>query len=186
MKNEYIFKSERLGFRNWKEADLKEFAQLNADSEVMQHFPKPLTEKETAEFIQRLQRHYEKNGYNYFATEILESGELIGFIGLAFQEYKTDFTPAVDIGWRLKRSAWGKGFATEGAKKCLEFAFNELNLDKVISTCTVKNAKSEKVMNKIGMEKVREFKHPNLKDYPEYEDCVCYEINRNMWQQLIG
>lgn len=151
MEKEYIFKSERLGFRNWTENDLAEFAKINADLEVMEHFPKPLTEKETAEFIDRLKNHYVKHGYNYFATEILESGELIGFIGLALQEYKTDFTPAVDIGWRLKKSAWGKGFATEGAKKCLEFAFNELNLDKIISTCTEKNTKSESVMKKIGM-----------------------------------
>ncbi len=182
LKEKYIFKSERLGFRDWSETDLTEFAKINADLEVMEHFPKPLTEKETAEFIDRLKKHYTKNGFNYFATEILESGELIGFIGLAFQDYKTDFTPAVDIGWRLKKSAWGKGYATEGAKKCLEFAFIELNLDKIISTCTEKNSKSENVMKKIGMKKIGEFKHPKLKEYPEYEKCICYEINKNVWQ----
>lgn len=182
MKKEYIFKSERLGFRNWNENDLTEFAKINADLEVMEHFPKPLTEKETREFIQRLKTHYKKNGHNYFATEILDSGELIGFIGLAFQDYKTDFTPAVDIGWRLKKTAWGKGFATEGAKKCLEFAFTKLNLDNVISTCTVKNYKSENVMKKIGMKKIGEFNHPKLKEYPKYEKCVCYGVNKNLWQ----
>lgn len=180
----YIFKSERLGFRNLTESDLTEFAKINADLEVMEHFPKPLTEKETADLIHRLKNHYEKNGYNYFATEILESGEFIGFIGLAFQDYKTDFTPAVDIGWRLKKSAWGKGFATEGAKKCLEFAFNVLNLDKIISTCTEKNAKSENVMKKIGMKKIGAFNHPKLKEYPEYEKCICYEINKNEWRAI--
>ena len=185
MKKEYILKSERLGFRNWTETDLTEFAKINADLEVMEYFPKPLTEKETAEFIDRLKKHYTKNGFNYFATEILDSGELIGFIGLAFQDYKTDFTPAVDIGWRLKKSAWGKGFATEGAKKCLEFAFNELNLEKIISTCTEKNSKSENVMKKIGMVKIGEFNHPKLKEYPEYEKCICYGINKNEWQQRI-
>lgn len=183
MKKEYIFKSKRLGFRNWNENDLTELSKINANLEVMEHFPKPLTDKETTKFIQRLKNHYEKNGYTYFATEILESGELIGFIGLAFQDYKTDFTPAVDIGWRLKKSAWGKGFATEGAKKCIEFAFNELNLNNVISTCTKKNYKSESVMKKIGMEKMGEFNHPKLKEYPEYENCVCYRINKNVWEQ---
>jgi RimJ/RimL family protein N-acetyltransferase len=179
LKKEYLFKSERLGFRNWTKNDLTEFAKINADLEVMEHFPKPLTEKETAEFIDRLKTHYLKNGYNYFATETLHSGELIGFIGLAFQDYKTDFTPATDIGWRLKKSAWGKGFATEGAKKCLEFGFNKLNLDKIISICTEKNSKSEHVMRKIGMEKIGEFNHPKLKEYPEYEKCICYVINKN-------
>jgi len=184
LKKEYIFTSERLGFRNWTESDLTEFAKINADLKVMEHFPKPLTETETAEFIQRLKKHYEKNGFNYFATEILESKEFIGFIGLAFQDYKTDFTPAVDIGWRLKRSAWGKGFATEGAKKCLDFAFNNLNLNKIIATCTKKNSKSENVMKKIGMKKIGEFNHPKLKEYPEYETCICYEINKKDWRQI--
>jgi len=185
LKKEYIFKSKRLGFRNWKETDLTEFAKINADLEVMEHFPKPLTEKETAAFIDRLKNHYTKYGFNYFATEILDSGELIGFIGLAFQEYKSDFTPAVDLGWRLKKSAWGKGFAAEGAKKCLEYAFEELNLEKVISTCTEKNSRSENVMKKIGMVKIGEFKHPKLKEYPEYERCICYEITKNVWQHLV-
>lgn len=185
MKKEYIFKSNRLGFRNWTENDLTEFAKINADLDVMEHFPKPLTETETAEFIDRLKSHYTKNGFNYYATEILENGELIGFIGLAFQDYKTEFTPAVDIGWRLKKSAWRKGFATEGAKKCLEFAFNELNLNTIISTCTEKNFKSQNVMKKIGMVKIGSFNHPKLKEYPRHEKCVCYEINKNMWQKQV-
>lgn len=184
MKKEYIFKSERLGFRNWVDDDLTEFAELNADLDVMEYFPKALTEKETADFIYRLKKHYEKNGYNYFATEILETEEFIGFIGLAYQEYKTDFTPAVDIGWRLKKNAWGKGYATEGAKKCLDFAFNDLNLGKIISTCPENNTRSENVMKKIGMIKKGVFNHPKLKEYPEYEKCIYYEIDKNVWQQL--
>ncbi len=181
LEKEYLFKSERLGFRNWTKNDLNEFATINADLEVMEHFPKPLTKKETAQFIDRLQNHYNKNGYNYFATEVLESGELIGFIGLAFQDYKTDFTPAVDIGWRLKKSAWRKGYATEGAKKCLEYGFKELNLEKIISTCTEKNSKSENVMKKIGMTKIGAFNHPKLKEYPKYKKCICYGLSKNEW-----
>ncbi|HPE98602.1 MAG: GNAT family N-acetyltransferase [Chitinophagales bacterium] len=178
MKDKYIFRSERLGFRNWKKEDLNDFAEINSDLDVMEHFPKPLTQQETAEFIERLQKHYDKNGYNYFATEILDTGELIGFIGLAYQEYETEFTPATDIGWRLKKSSWGKGYATEGAKRCLEFAFSELDLEKVVSTCTIGNKKSENVMKKIGMSKKGEFNHPKLKDYPDFEKCIWYEIKK--------
>ena len=185
MRKDYIFKSERLGFRNWKKNDLIEFTKINADLEVMEHFPKPLTESDTMEFIQRLQNHYKKNGYNYFATEILKTGELIGFIGLAYQDYETNFTPAIDIGWRLKEDAWGKGFATEGANKCLDFAFNNLKIEKIISTCTEKNTLSENVMKKIGMVKKQLFNHPNLKEYPKYEKCICYEIDKNIWQQRL-
>lgn len=176
MNQKYIFTSQRLGFRNWTETDLPEFAQLNADKNVMQHFPATLTEKETSDFIKRLQQHYEKHGHTYFAVELLETGEFIGFIGLVYQEYTSAYTPATDIGWRLKKTAWGKGFATEGAKRCLEFAFNHLQLDKVIATCTKNNTPSENVMIKAGMKKIGEFNHPKLIDYPHLEKCVCYEM----------
>jgi len=177
-KDEYIFKSERLGFRNWSKSDLNEFAKLISDEEVMEHFPKTLSEKEAEELIEKLRKHFEKNGFTYYATEILESKEFIGMIGLAFQEYKTAFTPAIDIGWRLKRSAWGKGYATEGSKRCLEYAFSDLTIDKIISVCTLANQKSENVMKKIGMTKIGEFIHPELINQPEYKKHLCYEIIR--------
>ena len=178
-KSIYIFKSERLGFRNWRKEDLKEFVKLNSDEVVMEHFPKILSKKEVEEFIERLRNHFAKNGYTYYATEILETKEFIGMIGLAFQEYKTKFTPAIDIGWRLKRNAWGKGYATEGAKRCLEYAFNELGMEKIVSVCTIKNLKSENVMKKIGMTKKGEFNHPEMINHPEYEEHFCYEIIKN-------
>ena len=183
MKNRYFFHSARLSFRNWTEGDLHEFTKMNADPAVMEHFPKQLTEHETSEFIHRLQQHYDKHNYTYFATEVLHTREFIGFIGLAYQEYETDFTPATDIGWRLKKSAWDKGYATEGAKRCLEFAFDELGMDRIISVCTIGNRRSEPVMRKIGMQKKCLFNHPKLKDHPGYERCVCYEMTGKLWKQ---
>lgn len=174
----YIFTSERLGFRKWHKDDLNEFAAMNADPIVMEHFPKELSMEETENFIQRLQKHYATHGYCYFATEVLATGEFIGFIGLANQSYETSFTPATDIGWRLKQNAWGKGYATEGALRCLSYAFDTLQLERVIATCTQQNEKSAHVMQKIGMVKGGHFKHPLLGDFPEYETCLWYEIKR--------
>ena len=173
----YIFTSDRLGFRNWRKDDLEEFAKLNADELVMEHFPNTLSKQEVVEFIEKLGNHFSENGFTYYATETLETQEFIGMIGLAFQQYKTRFTPAIDIGWRLKRSAWGLGYATEGAKRCLEYAFNDLGIAKVISVCTMANTKSENVMKKIGMVKIGEFNHPEMIDHPEYERHNCYEIS---------
>ena len=76
----------------------------------------------------------------------------------------------------MKKSAWGKGYASEGAKRCLEFAFGELGLEKIVSTCTIRNKKSENVMKKLGMIKKGEFKHPKLDKCPDYQKCVWYEI----------
>jgi len=173
----YIYTSQRLGFRNWKSSDLDEYAAMNADSEVMKHFPSTYTREKSAEGIEVYQRHLADKGYTYYATELLESGEFIGFIGMYYQEFKSDFTPATDIGWRLKQSVWGKGYATEGAKRCLDYAFKDLQLDHLISTCTVQNEKSENVMRKIGMERMGTFLHPRLEAYPEHERCVWYKIS---------
>jgi RimJ/RimL family protein N-acetyltransferase len=174
----YIFKSERLGFREWSMNDLLEFSALNGDEDVMEHFPNVLSQKETEDFIIRLQKHLNDYGLCYYATEVLQTEEFIGFIGLAYQAYAVEFLPATDIGWRLKKSAWGKGYATEGAKRCLEYGFNELNLEKIVATCTLNNAKSERVMKKIGMTRQGEFLHPKLKEYPEYEWCIWYQIDK--------
>lgn len=178
MKDKYIFKSARLGFRNWDKTDLEEFSKLNADKEVMAHFPKILSEQETADFMFRLQKHFLDKGYTYFACQELDTQAFIGFIGLAYQEYQSDFTPAIDIGWRLKKSAWGKGYATEGAKRCLDYAFNHLNIQKIVAVCPLTNVKSEQVIKKIGMNRKGVFKHPKLTDYPELESCVWYDIEK--------
>jgi RimJ/RimL family protein N-acetyltransferase len=159
--------------------DLNEFAQINADADVMEHFPATLTREETTDFIHRLIAHYDEHSYNYFATEIIGTGELIGFVGLAYQTYDAPFCPATDIGWRLKKSAWGKGYATEGARRCLKFAFEEIKLERVISTCTLSNVNSENVMKKIGMTRMGEFDHPRLEDYPEYRRCVWYQMQNS-------
>ena len=174
--NAYIFQSERLGFRNWRNVDLDAFAELNSDAEVMEHFPNTLSKIEVEELIEKLKEHYIINGFTYYATEILDTKEFIGMIGLALQKYETIYTPAIDIGWRLKRNAWGKGYATEGAKRCLEHAFYELDITRIIAVCTIGNKKSENVMKKIGMIKKGEFNHPDLSNYPEYERHFCYEI----------
>uniref|UniRef100_UPI00404B2639 GNAT family N-acetyltransferase n=1 Tax=Flavobacterium sp. TaxID=239 RepID=UPI00404B2639 len=174
----YIFKSERLGFRNWKEKDKTKMGMINADPKVMEHFPAIQTQKQTNEFIDRMKTQFFKNGFCYFAVDKLDNNEFIGFIGIAEQTFVSDFTPCVDIGWRIAQTAWGKGFATEGAKKCLEFAFTEVGLKNIKSICPEKNDKSENVMKKIGMKKIKTFNHPLLSEFKELEKCVLYEIEK--------
>jgi RimJ/RimL family protein N-acetyltransferase len=176
----YVFQSERLGFRFWKQDDLPVFAAMNADKMVMSHFPSILSKAESQEFLDRLLVHQQKWGYCYFAVELLATKEFIGFIGLANPKYEAEFMPATDVGWRLIKLAWGKGYATEGAKRCMQYAFEELKLPKVVSTCPATNLLSERVMQKIGMRKMGEFLHPKLKDYPELENCIWYEIKKGL------
>lgn len=178
MNKDYLFTSARLGFRNWKESDIAPFSKVNADKAVMEHFPKTLSTAETKQFVERQIAHFETYGYNYFAVEERATKTFIGFIGLAFQNFESPYTPATDIGWRLNPNAWGKGFATEGAQRCLQYAFEILQLEKVIAICPTTNHNSERVIQKIGMKKAGNFNHPNLKEYPVLEECVCYEISK--------
>lgn len=179
----YLFESERLGFRNWSAADVDAMAEINQDKAVMAFFPSLASREQTIAFIHRMQNHFENKGFCYFAVDALDKGEFIGFIGLLEQIYEADFTPCVDIGWRLGTWAWNRGFATEGAKRCLAFAFNELNLEIVNAIAPKINEKSIQVMRKIGMKKVGDFEHPLLLEDERLKLCVLYETsNRIKWQ----
>lgn len=178
MSPNYLFESERLGFRNWLKSDLESLTAMNEDPGVMEFFPKTLSPDESLDLLNRLTNHFEQYGHTYYAVELKTSKKFIGFIGLAYQEYESPLTPNVDIGWRLLPEAWGKGYATEGAQRCLQLAFEDLHISKIVSTCTVSNIPSENVMKKIGMKKMGYFNHPKLADYPEIQKCVWYQITQ--------
>ncbi len=175
---EYLFTSERLGFRSWEESDIEDFTALNKDKEVMRYFPNALSNQESLAFYNRLKNHHRQYGYTYFPVEIKEEKKFIGFIGMAFQEYSSQYTPATDIGWRLFPKYWGRGYATEGARACLHYGFEKLKMDRIISVCPRTNIISEHVMVKLKMEKLGYFEHPKLANFPELQTCVCYEIKK--------
>lgn len=176
MKRTYLFTSARLGFREWEAGDIDKLAAINADADVMEFFPSVKTWEETAEFIDRMQKQMSSKGYCYYAVDALENGDFIGFIGLCDQTYEASFTPCVDIGWRLAKHAWGNGYATEGAKRCLEYGLNELGLARIVAVAPTANVRSEQVMKNAGMQKVAEFIHPLLVNDERLRDCVLYEI----------
>ena len=153
MEQKYLFRSERLGFRNWIESDVPKMAAISGDPLVMEFFPAVQDISHTQGFVDGMKEQFSRNGFCYFAVDKLENNEFIGFIGIAEQTYKADFTPCVDIGWRLSQQAWGKGYATEGANRCLQFAFETIGLTNVKSICPKVNVKSARVMEKIGMRK---------------------------------
>lgn len=175
----YLFTSARLGFRNWMDSDFESFHAITSDPEVMRFFPSISTEEQTRNLIQRMQHCFTENGYCYYAIELLETKELLGFIGIAKQTYEAEFTPCIDIGWRLKKTAWGKGYATEGAKRCLEYAFHDLGLTEILSVASLINEPSINVMKKIGMTFVKKFEHPLLLHQPRLKQCVLYKIKSN-------
>ncbi len=178
MSTAYLFKSERLGFRNWNSSDYEPFAEINSDPDVMEFFPKQLTREESIAMIKRMQNTYDELGYTFFAVDLLENNEFIGFVGLIKATFEAFFTPCFEIGWRLKKSAWNKGYATEGAKACLQYGFNNLNMDVIHSITAVTNKKSEHLMTKIGMTKIGTFDHPKLSNNDPLKPHVVYKVSK--------
>jgi RimJ/RimL family protein N-acetyltransferase len=173
----YLFKSKRLGFRNWVPTDVEKMHKICSNPDVMRFFPLVLTLAQTRDLIQRMQEQYVNRGYCYFAVDKLSDNSFIGFIGLAYQEYEAHFTPCVDIGWRLAKEHWNNGYATEGALRCLKYGFDDLKLSNIKSICSTINKPSENVMIKLGMQKIDVFNHPKLKGDRRLESCFLYEID---------
>lgn len=174
----YIIQTNRLGLRSWKESDKAPFFLMNSDAEVMKHFPSTLNRAQSDELWYWLNKHFADFGYTYFAVDLLDRSEFIGFIGLKKQTYQYKHTPFIDIGWRLSSNHWGKGYATEGASACLEFAFKELQLSDIYGVAVHTNIGSLKVMQKLGMKKIDEFVHPLMAEGHHMQPCHCYHIRK--------
>ena len=179
---EFMLSTERVGLRKFKLEDLDEMAAINADPEVMEHFPSTYDKEHTHQFLKRVNGKVDENGFSMWAAELLATGELIGFVGISKVPFAADFTPAVEIGWRLAKKFWGKGYATEAAKACLEFAFEKANLEEVVSFTATENTRSEKVMQRIGMTKIGTFEHPKIEDGHRLKTHLLYKISKEEWR----
>jgi RimJ/RimL family protein N-acetyltransferase len=169
----------RLLLRRWREADREPFAALNADPVVMEHFPARLTPAESDALIAGIEDGFDERGYGLWALELRATGEFLGFTGMEVQSFAAHFTPAVEVGWRLARSAWGHGYATEAARASLAFAFERAGLAEVVSFTGVANARSRAVMQRIGMTRDPEddFDHPELPEGHPLRRHVLYRIS---------
>ncbi len=147
---------------------------MSRDDEVMKYFPKLLNIEDSKNFITRMQLHFEAYGFCYFAVDILDTDEFIGFTGMLHQNYESHFTPCVDIGWRLKKESWGNGYATEAAMACIEFVSDRLDIKEIYSIASLVNANSITVMKKIRMNYHSEFQHPAVLNNEILRDCVVY------------
>lgn len=178
-----IIETERLVLRQWKECDREEFFSLNADPVVMEFFPKTLSREESDQFIDKTKDLIDSQGFGFFATELKSTGEFIGFIGLNKPTFEASFMPCVEIGWRLKKEFWRKGYASEGAKACLTFAFDVLKLDEVVSFTSVLNLPSIGVMEKIGMKRdtSENFLHPRVEDGHRLKEHVLYRKRKSLF-----
>ncbi len=170
--------TERLLLRGWHDADVEPFAAMNADPEVMRYFPSPLTRDETATMIHRVELGFAERGFGFWAVEVPGVVPFIGFVGIQPLMIDVPFAGSVEVGWRLAREHWGRGYATEGARAALRFGFDELALTEIVAITSADNVRSRRVMERIGMtlDPTAAFEHPAFPSGHEHAPHVLYRI----------
>ncbi len=178
----------RLLLRGWREEDLEPFAQMNADPEVMEHFPAPMTPEQSAAGLERIAAGFREHGFGLWAVELPEVAPYIGFTGLGVPNFETPFTPCVEVGWRLARAHWGQGFATEAARAALAFGFEERGLEEIVSFTATTNRRSMAVMERLGMSRAasEDFDHPKLPADHRLQRHVLYRLRRGAFRSVPG
>jgi RimJ/RimL family protein N-acetyltransferase len=173
-------RTDRLHLRRWQPADLAPFAALNADPRVNEFLTGPLSQEQSDEMATRIDANFDQHGFGLWAVEVCNSSTFIGFIGLSVPRLEAHFTPCVEIGWRLSADHWDRGYATEGARATLDFAFNVIGLREIVSYTVPANLRSRRVMEKIGMkhDSVDDFNHPSLSEGHPLQRHVLYRIAR--------
>ena len=178
-------RTERLLLRRWRDADREPFAALNADPAVMEHMQGLMTRERSDAFIDRIEARWDASGWGLWAIEVPGVAPFVGYTGLWGADYVTG-APMVEVGWRLAREHWGHGYVTEAARAALRFGFEDAGLDEIVSFTVPQNARSRRVMERIGLrrEPSRDFDHPNVDAaaYPQLVRHVFYALDRDSWR----
>lgn len=173
----------RLILRDWRAEDREPFAALNADSRVMEHYPAPLTRDESDAFIDRAKAHIAEHDWGLWAIERQADARLLGSAGLWEIPWGAPFTPAVEVGWRLAFDVWGNGYATEAGAASIADGFERLGLDEIVSMTVPANARSRRVMERLGLthDPADDFDHPQMPVGHPLARHVLYRIDRATW-----
>jgi RimJ/RimL family protein N-acetyltransferase len=176
-------RTERLILRHWRAEDREPFAALNDDPEVMAHFPSRLTRDQSNAMADRIATFLDERGWGLWAVEVADTGEFAGFTGLSIPRFDAPFMPAVEIGWRLARGAWGRGIASEAARAYMAHAFDTLHLDEVVAMIVPDNVRSQAVATRLGMvrDDTADFDHPLVPEGSPGRRHWLYRITPQEW-----
>lgn len=175
----------RLFLRNWKDEDLAPFAALNADPVVMEFFANKLSRDQSDHTARVFASQIRDRGWGLWAVEEIASGRFIGFVGLSIPNWPAPFAPCVEVGWRLAKPFWGKGYATEAGRASLDYGFEQLGLQEIVSFTTAPNVRSQNVMQRLGMTRnpQDDFDHPQIEPGHRLRRHVLYRITRDQWSR---
>jgi len=154
--------TERLILRRWRDDDLDGFAAMNADPEVMRYIGDGHVQDraEAAALLERIRQGWDEHGFGRWAVELRSDGTFAGFCGVGFLKAFPDLADEPEIGWRLRRALWGAGYATEAAIASRDDFFRTTEYDHLISLSNPGNVASERIMEKLGMRRVGDVRHP--------------------------
>ena len=175
-----ILRTSRLSLRTWREDDIDAFVRVTADPAVHDFLPGPWTHEKTSALAAAQNAQFERLGSCYFAATLCDSGALIGFVGLKYQDADLPFAPCFELGWCLGTGYWGQGYASDGARACLAHGFDTLGLQEIISFTVPANLRSRAVMERLGLRHHPEddFDHPALAPGHRLSRHVLYRIAR--------
>lgn len=176
-----ILETERLILRQWQDSDIPQMVDINADEQVMRFFPGTQDETRTRALIQKARDLYTKYGWGFYACQRRDSGAFIGTVGLSMATFEADFTPCIEILWRISSDHWGQGFAPEAAGAIVDDALNNRGIPEVVAFTPMINTPSIRVMQKIGMiaEPQRDFDHPLLPPEHPLRRHVFYAVTQS-------
>lgn len=180
---EFRLETSRLVLRGWREEDVGPFHALCNDPEVMRYLG-PLQNREMiTAAVGRMQGFQSDPGYCFWAIERVEDGAFLGFCGLKPGPEHTPLHGHVEIGWRLSRAAWGRGYAREAAAASLDWGFANLPDQAIMAMTVLGNTRSWGLMERLGMKREAglDFDHPALAEGDPLRPHIVYSITRTGW-----
>jgi ribosomal-protein-alanine N-acetyltransferase len=171
-----LIETPRLILRPWRAMDLSPYAAMMADPEVGDWLGGTLTRAQAEAQVSRLQA--EADGA--WVVERRRDSAFIGSVGLSAVGDDIPLAPAVEVGWRLARAAWGHGYATEAARAIIDDGFARLGLAEIVAFTASTNRRSQAVMERLGLERdpSRDFDHPRLAAGHALRPHVVYAARR--------
>jgi RimJ/RimL family protein N-acetyltransferase len=174
--------TERTVLRPFVHGDLAELTRIHAEPSFWWYpLRGPMTEEDTAGFLDRVIARYESDGFAVEALIDRASGEMIGWAGLAVPHFLPEILPAVEVGWRLREASRGDGLATEAGGAAVDWGFREAGLDRIVSIYEPENQPSGRVMEKLGFTYCL-----TTNASPSGEKVVVTELTRSEWERRHG
>lgn len=196
----------RLQLHTWSDEDAEALFRVSTDPVVMRFFPSMPTRDQVFELVERHRENLAAGRPGLFAVSVVVStgpttlgsttggsttgvspsstDGCIGFVGLATPSFEAPFMPCLEIGWRLAKEAWGRGYATEAGEAVLDHGFKTLGLPEIVSFTAVSNAPSIAVMRRLGMHRdpAEDFDHPRVPERNPLRRHVLYRLRAEEWR----